>query len=349
MQRTSWRSALMKVIKVEEAVGSVLCHDITKIVPGEFKGVAFKKGYVVKEEDIPVLLSLGKEHLYLWEEDEGVLHEDEAAERLKDLTAGENLYFSDIKEGKIEFFAECDGLLKIDNKKLYELNCLGEIILSTIHNNTVVKRGCKVAATKIVPLTIEKEKLEKAEKIIKDKIVKVIPIHSKKVAIITTGSEVYKGRIKDAFGPVLNNKLQEYGCEVLGQSILPDDLNVIQSSIISWLKKGAEMILCTGGMSVDADDLTPTAIKNSGAELVVYGTPVLPGAMLLLAYKGNIPILGLPGAVIFSKRTVFDLLLPRILADERLSKQDIAAYGHGGLCMNCECCYYPNCGFGKGV
>lgn len=321
----------MKIIKVEEAVGTVLCHDITKIVPGEFKGVAFKKGHIIKEEDIPILLSLGKEHLYVWEEKEGVLHENAAAERLRDLTAGENLYFSDIKEGKIEFFAECDGLLKIDKEELFKLNSLGEIILSTIHNNTVVKKGCKVAATKIVPLTINKEKLEKAEEIIKDKIVKIIPIKSKKVAIITTGNEVYKGRIKDSFGPTLNNKLKEYGCEILGQSILPDDLNLIKDSINHWLDKGAEMILCTGGMSVDADDLTPTAINNTGAELVVYGTPVLPGAMLLLAYKGNIPILGLPGAVIFSEKTVFDLLLPRLLADERLSKQDIAAYGHGGL------------------
>lgn len=339
----------MKTIKVEEAIGTVLCHDITKIVPGEFKGVAFKKGHIIKEEDIPILLSLGKEHLYVWEENEGVIHENEAAERLRELTAGENLYFSDIKEGKIEYFANSDGLLKIDKESLFKLNSLGEIILSTIHNNSVVKRNTKVAATKIVPLTIEKEKLEKAEEIIKDKIVKVIPIKAKKVAIITTGNEVYKGRIKDSFGPTLSNKLMEYGCKVLGQSILPDDINLIKDTISYWIDKGAEMILCTGGMSVDADDLTPKAIKGAGAELVCYGTPVLPGAMLLLAYKDSIPILGLPGAVIFSKRTVFDLLLPRLLADEKLSYKDIAAYGHGGLCMNCDPCFYPNCSFGKGV
>lgn len=321
----------MKIIEVQDAVGSVLCHDITRIVPGEFKGVAFKKGHIVKEEDIPVLLSLGKEHLYVWEENEGLLHENEAAERLRDLTAGENLYFGDIKEGKIEFFASCNGLLKIDIENLLKLNSLGEIILSTIFNNTVVKKGTKVAATKIVPLTIEKEKIEKAEEIIKNKIVKVIPIYSKKVAIITTGSEVYKGRIKDAFGPALNEKLMEYGCEVLGQSIIPDDLNEIEAAINLWIDKGAEMVLCTGGMSVDADDLTPKAIKDTGSKLITYGTPVLPGAMLLLAYKENIPILGLPGAVIYSKKTVFDLLLPRLLANEKLDYMDIAAYGHGGL------------------
>lgn len=337
----------MKSINVEDAVGIVLCHDITKIVPGEFKGVAFKKGHIIKEEDIEVLLSLGKKHIYVWEDSEGVVHENEAAQMLKNLTAGEGLVFSDIKEGKIEFFAEIDGILKIDKDVLFELNSLDDIIVSTIHNNTVVKKGCKVAATKVVPLIIKKEKIERAERLVKDKIIKVLPINKKKTAIITTGSEVYSGRIKDAFGPVLKNKLSEYGCEVLGQSILSDDLHNIEDTINMWLEKGAEMILCTGGMSVDPDDLTPTAIKNTGAELVTYGTPVLPGAMLLLAYKGDIPIMGLPGAVIFSKRTVFDLLLPRVLTGEKLNKSDIAAYGHGGLCINCEVCTFPNCGFGK--
>lgn len=338
----------MKIIKVEDAVGTVLCHDITKIVPGEFKGVAFKKGHVIKEDDIETLLSLGKEHIYVWSNEEGLLHENEAAERLKNLTAGEGLVFSEVKEGKIEFSAAIDGLLKVDKEALFSLNSLGEIILSTLHNNTVVKKGRKVAATKIIPLTIEKEKILKAEEIVKDKIVKVVPIYGKKTAIITTGSEVYSGRIKDAFGPVLKNKLDEYKCEILGQSFLPDDLNKIEEAINTWLEKGAEMILCTGGMSVDADDLTPKAIKNAGADIITYGTPVFPGAMLLLAYRGNIPVLGLPGGVIFSKRTVFDLMLPRILADERLEKKDIAAYGHGGLCMNCDICTFPNCSFGKG-
>jgi molybdenum cofactor synthesis domain-containing protein len=338
----------MKIIKTIESTGHTLCHDITKIVPGEFKGVAFKKGYVIKEKDIEVLLSLGKEHIYVWEDEDGMLHENEAAERLKEITAGEGLNFSDIKEGKIEFIAAIDGLLKVDREKVLKLNCLEDIILSTIHNNTVVKRGNKVAATKVVPLTISKEKLENAEKLIENKIINVIPINQKKVAIITTGSEVFSGRIKDAFGPVLNNKLEEYGCEVLGQSILPDSLSEIEESIAHWIEQGAEMILCTGGMSVDPDDLTPTAIRNAGAELITYGTPILPGAMLLLAYKENIPILGLPGSVIFSKRTAFDLILPRVLADEKLTKEDIAAYAHGGLCLNCDICVFPRCYFGKG-
>jgi molybdenum cofactor synthesis domain-containing protein len=321
----------MKIINVRDAVGCTLCHDITKIVPGEFKGVAFSKGHVIRQEDIAVLLSLGKEHIYVWEDEAGILHENEAAERLKALAAGEGLVFGDIKEGKIEFFAAIDGLLKVDTEALFAFNSLGEMILSTIYNNTLVKKGDKVAATKIIPLTIEKEKIEKAEELIKNKVVKVIPVKSKKTAIITTGSEVYSGRINDAFGPVLTTKLDEYNCEILGQSILPDDLSKIKESIDMWLEKGAEMILCTGGMSVDPDDITPTAIKNSGAEIVTYGTPVFPGAMLLLAYKGDIPVVGVPGGAIFSKKTVFDIILPRLLAGEKLTRYDIAALGHGGL------------------
>lgn len=337
----------MKTIKTEEAVGSILCHDITQIIPGQFKGRAFKKGHIIREEDIPVLLSLGKDNIYVWEYEKGMLHENEAAERLRELTAGIGLVFSEIKEGKIDFIAEEDGLLKVNKEELFKLNSLGEIILSTAHNNTIVKKGQKVAGTRVIPLIIEEEKIKNAENLIKDKIVKVIPIKSSKVGIITTGNEVYHGRIKDAFGPVIMQKVEEYRCEIVEQVVLPDDFSRIRDAIDKLIDKGAELIICTGGMSVDPDDVTPTAIKNTGADLVSYGSPVLPGAMFLLAYKNDIPILGLPGCVMYSKRTVFDLVLPRILADEKLSNKDLTEYGHGGICMDCEECRFPNCSFGK--
>jgi molybdenum cofactor synthesis domain-containing protein len=340
----------MKKIPVSEAVGSVLCHDITQIVPGVIKDRAFKKGHIIQEEDIPLLLSLGKENIYVWEKKEGYVHENDAAQRLTDLTAGEGLTFSEVREGKINFIAALDGLLVINTKLLYEINSLGEIILVTLHNNYPVKKGLKVAGTRVIPLLIEEEKIKKAEALIGvEKIVSVLPYTPMKIAIVTTGSEVYHGRIKDAFGPVIKAKVEEYGCEVIGQSILPDDENQITEAIAKWIEKGAEMVVCTGGMSVDPDDVTPTAIQKTGAEIVTYGAPVLPGAMMLVAYKGDIPILGLPGCVMYSKRTVFDLVLPRILAKQRLSFADIAAYGHGGLCMECEVCTYPSCSFGKGL
>ncbi|MGV8981245.1 molybdopterin-binding protein [Clostridium sp.] len=339
----------MKKIPVKEAVGSVLCHDITQIIPGVVKDIAFKKGHIILEEDIPVLLSIGKENLFVWEKKEGYLHENDAAERLRALTAGNGLTFSEVKEGKINFIAAYDGLLVINTELLLKLNCLGEIILVTLHNNYPIKKGQKVAGTRVIPLVIDEKKIKKAEDLIGDsKIVSIIPYTAMKVGIVTTGSEVYHGRIKDAFGPVIRSKVEEYGCEVLGQVICSDDEEKITEAVETWIDKGCDMVICTGGMSVDPDDVTPAAIIKTGAELITYGSPVLPGAMFLLAYKGDIPILGLPGCVMYSKTTIFDLVLPRILAKEKLSFIDIARYGHGGLCMECDECRYPNCNFGKG-
>ncbi|MFD3157249.1 molybdopterin-binding protein [Haloimpatiens sp. FM7330] len=339
----------MKKIPVQDAVGSVLCHDITQIIPNKIKDRAFKKGHIIKEEDIEVLLSLGKDNIYVWEKKEGTVHENEAAERLTKLTAGHGLKFSEVKEGKINFIADFDGLLKINTELLYKLNSIGEIILVTLHNNCPVKKGKKVAGTRVIPLVIDEDKIKKAEELIEEKIINVVPYTPMKVGIVTTGNEVYYGRIKDAFGPVIQKKVEEYGCEVLGQTILPDDENKITKAIEQWIEKGAEMVICTGGMSVDPDDVTPTAIKKTGANVITYGAPILPGAMFLLAYKGDIPILGLPGCVMYAKRTVFDLMLPRILIKNKIEHKDIASYGHGGLCMECEECRFPNCAFGKGV
>ncbi|MGG5462412.1 molybdopterin-binding protein [Clostridium sp. B9] len=337
----------MKKIRVEDAVGTILSHDVTQIIPGKFKGRAFKKGHVIREEDIEKLLSIGKEHVYVWEKEEGMLHENEGAERLKNLVCGEGLSFGEIKEGKIEFIAAKDGLLKINKEKLLELNMLGEIIVSTIHGNFPVKKGEKVGATRVIPLVIDEKKIIEAENLIKEKIIEVKDIKKKKTFVITTGNEVYNKRIEDAFGPVLRDKLKAFDIEMERQVILPDDKERITEEIKKALDEGAELILCTGGMSVDPDDVTPSAIKDCGGELITYGSPILPGAMLLLAYYNGIPILGIPSCAMYSKRTALDLVLPRVLADERLSLRDIAEYGHGGLCLNCPTCTFPHCSFGK--
>ena len=338
----------MKSVKVEESIGMVLCHDITKIIPGEFKGRAFKKGHIIREEDIEELLSIGKEHIYVWEKEEGTLHENDAAIRLKDLVCGDGLKFGEIKEGKINFIAAKDGLLKIDKEELLKINMLGDIIVSTIHNNTPVKKGEIIGATRIIPLVIDEKKIIEAENSVKKSIINIEEIKEKKVFMITTGSEVYHGRIKDAFGPAVKKKLDYYGCKLIEQTIIKDCKDDIVKEIKRALRSGAEMIVCTGGMSVDPDDVTPTAIKECGANLISYGAPVLPGAMFLLSYYGDIPILGLPGCVMYSKRTIFDLVLPRILSDEKLTMRDLALYGHGGFCLSCNVCTFPHCSFGKG-
>jgi len=339
----------MKQIRIEDSIGCILSHDVTKIVPGEFKGRLFKKGHVIKEEDIQKLLDIGKEHLYVWEPKDGQLHENDAAKRIKDLVLGKGCYISEeIKEGKIDFFANTSGIVKINKELLLKLNLLGEIIVSTIHNNTPVKKGEKIGATRVIPLIIDENKIIEAEKIINEKIINVEEIKPKKATLITTGNEVYKGRIKDAFLPVMKEKLGYYGSEIINQVILPDNKEMITENILKAIEEDkVDMVICTGGMSVDPDDVTPSAIKDCNGQIITYGAPVLPGAMFLLAYYKNLPILGVPSCAMYSKRTIFDLVLPRILADEKLSFEDIAILGNGGMCLNCEICSFPHCSFGK--
>lgn len=342
----------MKEIRTEDAVGHVLCHDITQIIKDKKKGVVFSKGHIVKEEDIPVLLSVGKEHLFVWERQPGILHENEAAEILYKICAGSNMHGSDIKEGKIELIADCDGLLKIRRDALLAVNSLGEMMIASRHGDFAIHKGDKIAGTRVIPLVIEQSKMDRAvEAAGPEPIFSVLPFHPRKVAVVTTGSEIQKGLIKDTFTPVLQGKLAEYSCEMIGQTKPGDDRTQITQDILTFARNGADMILCSGGMSVDPDDRTPGAIKDTGADIVTYGAPVLPGAMLLLAYLNmedrKIPVVGLPGCVMYAKRTIFDLVLPRLLADDRITAAEIAGYGEGGLCLNCPVCTFPNCGFGK--
>lgn len=340
----------MKQIETIHAVGHVLCHDVTQIIPGVTKDAVFRKGHIVTEEDIPVLLSIGKDHLFVWEMQEDKLHENDAAAILCGLCKNDFMSETPVKEGKIELIAEADGLFKADVERLNRINSLGEIIIATRHSGFAVKKGDKLAGTRIIPLVIEKDKLDKAKEIAGNKpLFELLPFGHRKAAIVTTGSEVYYGRIQDAFGPVIRKKLAEFDVEVLGQTIVNDEKEKITAIIKDYVEQGADLIVCTGGMSVDPDDTTPSAIADTGARLVSYGAPVLPGAMFLLAYYGerNIPILGLPGCVMYAKRTIFDLVLPRIMAGELLTAGDLALLGHGGLCLNCPECTFPNCGFGK--
>lgn len=344
----------MKLIKTEDAVGHVLCHDITQIIKGVTKDAVFRKGHIVTEEDIPVLLSVGKENLYVWEKEEGMLHENDAAEILRQICQGEHMHPSDVKEGKIELIADIDGVLKIEREKLRKVNSLGEIMIASRHGDFPVKKGDKLAGTRVIPLVISEEKMQQAKDVTAGgAIFNILPYKKKKAGIVTTGSEVYYHRIKDTFTPVIEEKLAEYDIEIGGHEICNDDPQMIENAIRSLLADGCNMIVCTGGMSVDPDDRTPYAIRQVTGEIVSYGAPVLPGAMFLLAYyreegKEAIPVLGLPGCVMYSKRTIFDLVLPRLTVGEILTAEDLNTLGEGGLCLNCPECTFPNCGFGKG-
>lgn len=338
----------MKLIKTTEAVGRVLCHDMTQIIPGKYKGARFRKGHVVTEEDIPVLLSMGKENLYIFEMDENKLHENDAAEILCQLCKGDNISRGEVKEGKIELSSEIDGLFTLDRESLNAVNSIEELMIATRKGFTAVRKGDKLAGTRVIPLVIDKEKLDRAKSIVGNKsIMSVLPYTRKTAAVITTGSEVFHGRIEDKFTPILIEKLRAFDVTVTEHLTVDDGTDAIVEAI-NAVKGKADMILCTGGMSVDPDDRTPGAIKASGADIVTYGAPVLPGAMFLLGYfEDDTPIMGLPGCVMYAKATVFDLVLPRVAADVKLNKADFVSFGEGGLCLGCDVCTFPHCPFGK--
>ena len=343
----------MKEIKTEDAIGSVLCHDITEIVKDQRKGPRFKKGHIIKEEDIEVLLNLGKEHLYVFEKDETMIHENDAAEILCNLCFNEYMKKSAISEGKIELTSTIDGLFKVNREELFKVNSFGKMMIATRQGNVPVKKGDKLAGTRIIPLVIKKEKMEKASEICSDApILKILPFTMKKAAVITTGNEGFYGRIKDGFTPVIEKKINEFGVEMAFHETFNDDDKKITKGCLDAVNAGIDIIFCTGGMSVDPDDKTPLAIKNTGADIISYGSPVLPGAMFLLSYYKKddriIPICGLPGCAMYNKRTIFDLVLPRLLANDMITSDELASLGEGGFCLNCDVCTFPNCGFGKG-
>ena len=340
----------MKLIRTEEAVGHVLCHDMTQIIPGEYKDARFRKGHIVTQEDIPVLLSMGKENLYVWEKTPGMLHEDEAALRLRDLCMNDHMHCTPVKEGKVELIADTDGLFRVDTERLYAVNDNEELMIATRHTNTAVHPGDKLAGMRVIPLVIEEEKLVRAEQAAgKEPLTQILPWKLKTAAVITTGSEVEKGLIEDRFTPVVKAKLAAYGIETVSYELTGDDQERIRKAIVKAHESGTDLILCTGGMSVDPDDRTPGAIARSGVKIVTYGAPTLPGAMFCLGYyEDETPVLGLPGCVMYAKATIFDLVLPRIAAGVLLTRNDFVKFGHGGLCLGCADCHYPNCSYGKG-
>ncbi len=339
----------MKIVPVKEAVGMVLCHDVTRIVPGKFKGRAFKKGHVITEEDIPELLKIGKENIYVFDLKEGFIHENDAALRIAQGAAGQGINLTEPSEGRVNLTASADGLLKINVDALNRVNEIEEIVFATLHTNQQVKINRNVAGTRIIPLVTREENILAVEQVCRENhpVIEIKPFKSFNVGIVTTGSEVYHGRIEDKFGPVVKSKFTDLGSRVLRQAFVSDDVSMTVKAIHELLQEGAELIAVTGGMSVDPDDQTPAGIRAAGGKVVTYGSPTFPGAMFMLAYIGNIPVVGLPGCVMYARSSIFDLVVPRILAGEILTRADITVMGHGGFCESCSDCRYPVCGFGK--
>ncbi|MBN1188657.1 MAG: molybdopterin-binding protein [Dehalococcoidales bacterium] len=340
---------MLRKVKLDDAIGLVLGHDVTKVIPGKFKGPAFRRGHVIRKEDLPELLSIGREHIYVIELEEGEVHEEEAAIRIANAIGGSGVEFSQPKEGRVNLKAKYHGLLKINVGLLKEINSLGEILVATRHNNTVCQPSMIVAGTKIVPLYTTEPKIVEVEDICRKfgKVIDVKPIQRKKVGVIITGNEVFKGIIQDKFGEVIRKKCEALGSTIHHQVIVPDDADVIAKAAREAKEKGSEVIVICGGLSVDPDDVTVEGVRKSEADIISYGAPVMPGAMFLYALLDNVPVLGAPAAVSHNPSTILDLILPRVLSGEELKREDIIEIGHGGLCLNCEKCSFPVCPFGK--
>lgn len=338
----------MKTVAVQEAVGMVLCHDMTRIVPGESKGPAFCKGHVICETDIPLLLEIGKEHIYVLDLQEGQLHENEAARRIAKAVAGPGLTLSDVSEGRVNMLAS-SGLLRVNVETLNRVNSVEEVVLATMHNGVLITEPRAVAGTRVVPLVVDEERVRRVEEICSKygPVLEVKPFLPFNVGVVTTGSEVFHGRIRDRFGPVVRRKFESMNATVVGQVFVSDNPDMTRDAILEFIDSGATMVVVTGGMSVDPDDQTPASIRATGADVVTYGSPTFPGAMFMLAYHNGVPIMGLPGCVMYYRASIFDLVVPRLLVGETVTREDIVALGHGGFCAGCEPCRFPVCPFGK--
>ena len=337
----------MKKIRVEDAVGMALCHDITAMRDG-FKGAAFQRGHVITPEDIPALLDLGKRTVFVWEENAGEIHEEDAALRMAAMAPVEGAHYTAPSEGKVLLMADQRGMFRVDTALLQKINSIGDITISTLPDHYPVEPGARLASMRIVPLVTKEEQILRAEQLCAEKkLLDLRPYQEKKLGVIITGSEIYSGRIRDKFEPVVRAKMKQYPAQILGVTICDDDLDMITSEAKKFLDRGADFLIFTGGMSVDPDDLTPTAIRTLGADIVTHGVPSQPGNMTLVAYLGETAILGVPGAAISLPTTIFDVLLPQIFAGDRITKADLIRLGDGGLCQLCKSCHFPNCTFGR--
>lgn len=337
----------MKKIDVEKAVGMTLCHDITAMRDG-FKGAAFRRGHVIEAADVPALLDLGKRHIFVWEEGAGEIHEEDAARRMAAMAPVEGAHYEGPSEGKVLLRADAQGLWRVDTALLEQINSIGDITICTLPDHYPAQPGARLASMRIVPLVTQEEQIVEAERLCAGRpLLRLLPYRPLRVGIVITGSEVYSGRIKDKFEPVLRAKLGKYPGEILGVTVCDDELDMIVDAARAFLDAGAQLLIFTGGMSVDPDDLTPTAIRRLGAEIISHGMPAQPGNMTLVGYLGDVPMLGVPGAAISMPTTMLDVLLPAIYAAERITKRDLVRLGNGGLCQTCERCHWPNCSFGR--
>ena len=342
----------LKTVAVQDAVGKEILHDITQIIPGESKGAAFIAGQEITAGDVCRLQQMGKNQIYLKEENflgEEWIHENDAVLGFAKSMAGEGVIYTETpSEGKVSFYPQRDGLLVIDREGLEKFNLVPDVMCAARHSYIVVGKDKAFAGARAIPLYLSRENYLKALTVMeKGSLFKVLPLRKAKVGILVTGTEVFKGIIEDKFKPVISGKVEALGCSVVGYDVVPDERKDIEYGVRKLLEKRADLIVTTAGMSVDPDDVTRQGLQDAGIKEMLYGTPLLPGAMTLIGKIGSAQVIGVPACALYYKTTSFDLLLPRLLAGLKITRLDIAQMAEGGFCLNCKTCTFPKCPFGK--
>ncbi len=337
----------MKKVNVEDAVGLVLAHDITEIIPGEKKDVAFQRGRIIERGDVEHLLDMGKSHIFVTDGPEREVHEDEAGKRIATAAMDGNMDLAPAKEGRINIKSTVDGLVRVNLARLAEINRVRDVLFTAVPDRYPVKPGDVIAATRIVPLYIPESLLQEAEAVGRKGIVSIRPFARMSVGLVVTGTEVATGRIPDASARV-EAKLAGHGLELKGKRLVRDEVGLIRDAVLELISAGSDIIVTTSGLSVDPDDLTKEGVEATGARIISYGAPVFPGAMFLVARLKGRYILGAPACVYFNTHTMLDILLPWIMAGEKVTAAHVRKLAHGGLCLHCDVCRYPKCFFGKG-
>jgi len=346
------KAPTLQAVSVRDAIGRSLLHDMTRIIPNSKKGPAFKNRHVVETDDIDLLLSMGKKLVYVEGDissDDGWVHEDEAALTLGRVMAGNGVTFTEVpSEGKVTFRAERDGLLVVDEERLINFNCVPDVMCASRQSYSVLSCNDRIGGTRAIPLYLSRGKLDRALAVLNGKpLFTVLPLRQPRVGILVTGTEVYEGLVEDGFVPLIRKKLERLGASTFRSRIVPDDRNAISGAIRELIKEDIDLLVTTGGLSVDPDDVTRAGLEDAGATDMIYGAPILPGAMTLLARIGDVQVIGVPAGALYFKTTSFDLLVPRLLAGLTISRYDLARMSSGAFCLECPTCLYPLCPFGR--
>jgi formylmethanofuran dehydrogenase subunit E len=342
----------VRVLPLALAVGERALHDMTQIIPGQSKGAAFRHGQEIAVGDLCRLQQMGRQRVYVVGEsspDPAWVHENEAALAFARAMAGDGVSFQGPpREGKIDLVAGCDGVLVVDAERLEQFNLIPGVMCASRQSYSVMARGRGLAGTRAIPLFLPRAEFLKAMAVLADgPLFRVAAMRPAWVGILVTGSEIFQGLVEDKFIPIIKSKVEQFPCEVVQSLIVPDERRAIRDGIRELITTGADLVVTTAGLSVDPDDVTRRGLIDAGATDMLYGAPILPGAMTLLARIGSIPVMGVPACALYFKSTSFDLLLPRVLAGLPITRRDLAKMGHGAYCLSCKTCSFPKCPFGR--